>query len=252
MTAPRSLALILPLCFSACLTHAHDGRAEARSTTRGVTHMSAHVQGPRPAAVLRVEGLEDRQHVSGTIAVTARASSVEAPVRELVILVDGFEVARGEGGRLDWSWETRGLEAGAHTVEAVALRHGAGRLSRQMQVFAGPAYLHHLRAHEDGAAVRVAAENVAPAGVVGTVELQVLPAGREGAFPVYVASVTATPGEVALIWDRRAPEGRAAAGRYLARFAFVDSEGITLHVAEAPFELPPLARVGGPKRATAG
>jgi squalene-hopene/tetraprenyl-beta-curcumene cyclase len=173
-----------------------------------------------------IDGLEDGQHVDGSLAISSEARDNSGAqgggVTQLELAIDDVPVKRVCGAQLSHTWDTSKLESGKHIVDLTATNAKGQISSRRFEVYAGNVFMTQIgsRSAENGTVVSL--RNIAPkAG--GTVELQILKPDGQGA-PIATLSQGGQPGPMTFTWDGKAKGKPAAAGKYLARVVYKDAD----------------------------
>ncbi len=187
----------------------------------------------RDVMTLSLDGVTDGQHVSGQIPVSALAVANGAEgVKQVELLVDDVVVAGSCGGALDATLDAAALASGPHLIEARATDGAGQTVRRRLEVYAGSHYLVGLGTRWDDGGSTVGFRSIAPAGVEGTVHLELL--GLDGDTPTGVLHAESQParqGAMRFWWKGDAHQGE----RLLARLSFRDASGAVLHTAEQRF-----------------
>lgn len=92
---------------------------QGASANVGVTVKNQAVVADLAAPVVTISKPADGSKVTGTVAVGVIAQD-DVSVAKVQLYIDGKLVSSASGGALSYSWNTRKIKTGAHTVEAVA------------------------------------------------------------------------------------------------------------------------------------
>lgn len=107
---------------------AYDGAGNSANSSVLTVNVSNSSKSPPDTSppVLGISNPKNGSVVSGTLSVQVSATddSGSAGISQ-TLLIDGVKVASASGGSLSYSWNTRKLTAGAHTIQAIA-RDAAG------------------------------------------------------------------------------------------------------------------------------
>jgi hypothetical protein len=199
------------------------GKAEAMWAVLGLVSVDV--------LTVAVSGLEDGQHVDGTVSLTSEArdnSKDGGGVTQVELAIDDVPVRRVCGASLAHSWDTGKLESGKHIVDVTAT-NAKGQVSRRrLEVFAGNVFITQVGTHSADDGTNVSLRNIAPHAEKTTVELQILPVDQNGAAkanaPVTTLSQSGTQGPMSFFWNGQAKDGKpAATGKYVARIIYRDA-----------------------------
>ncbi|HEU4404771.1 MAG TPA: carboxypeptidase regulatory-like domain-containing protein [Polyangiaceae bacterium] len=213
-------------------SHAGRGKAEAMWAVLGLVSVDV--------LSVAVTGVEDGQHLRGSVPIRAKATSNGGEAVERVeISVDDVPVHRACGAGAEYALDAGALDAGVHTIE-IAAKDARGRTSRRrLEVYSGAHYLTRLGARFERGQTQVSLRNVAPKGTAGRVVFKVFAAGEGPAArgpEVHKSTHASSEGPMIVSWDGRDPSGEPRPkGRYVAELSFVDEGGRTLQSAELPF-----------------
>jgi squalene-hopene/tetraprenyl-beta-curcumene cyclase len=212
------------------------GKAEAMWGVLGLVSMDV--------LTVSLSGLQDGQHVDGTLHLTVEARDNESKgggVARVDLLVDDVPVYSQCGGRLRHDWDTAGLAAGKHILTVVAHNAKGQKSSRSMEVYAGPVYLTQLGTNYEGGRTQIALRNIAPEGSKNTVEVRIFTLDPtsptpKGAAELKVLSQAGRQGSMVFAWDGQGPDGKVQKpGKYLAQVSFRGADGKVVQKEEIPF-----------------
>jgi squalene-hopene/tetraprenyl-beta-curcumene cyclase len=206
---------------------AGSGKAEALWAVLGLVSVDV--------VTVAVTGLQDGEHVAPTQSLQVEARDNEGKgIQKIELRIDDHSVQTVQGGKLVYTWDTKGLGDGKHTVDVVAT-NAAGRASqRRLEVYAGNVFLTSLGSRFTGTETEVSARNIAPQERTGRVELRVRAAEVKDGQPqpgveVFDAARPSAQGPVTFTFGGKGKDGKAfRAGRYFAEFSFVDAKGAVL------------------------
>lgn len=213
-------------------SHAGRGKAEAMWAVLGLVSVDV--------LSVSVSGVEDGQHLRGTIPIKAKATSNGGRAVERVeISIDDVPVHRACGADAEYALDVGALDAGVHTVEIAASDVRGQTSRRKLEVYSGAHYLTRLGTRFERGETQVSLRNVAPKGTPGTIMFKVFAAGAtpgaRGA-EVHKSARASAEGPMIVSWNGRDTAGEPRPkGRYLAELSFVDAAGRTLQTAELPF-----------------
>jgi hypothetical protein len=123
---------------------------------------------------LTLNGIEDGQHVSGTVQVSGRAVANEgAAVKTIELRVDDRVVSTSDGGQLNFAWDTASLGTGRHVIELRATNKENKTSLRRIEVYAGDVFLTRVSSRWDDGGTLVSARDLAPAGRGHTVRMTI-------------------------------------------------------------------------------
>ncbi|HYH97459.1 carboxypeptidase regulatory-like domain-containing protein [Hyalangium sp.] len=182
-----------------------------------------------------VSGIRDGEHVASaqTIQVEARDNQGKG-IQKVEVLIDDRSVQTAQGGKLSYTWDTKGLSDGKHTVDVVATNTKGQVSRRRLEVYAGNVFLTSLGSRFSANGTELAARNIAPKERSGRVELRVLAAGLKDGQPqpgaeVFKETRPSAQGPVTFTFGGKGKDGKALrTGRYFAEFSFVDEKGAVL------------------------
>jgi squalene-hopene/tetraprenyl-beta-curcumene cyclase len=144
----------------------HEGEAKAEAMWAVLGLVSTDVMS------LAFGGVEDGQHVSGTVMLTGRAAhNDEGEVRRVELRVDDRVVATGEGAALQTALDAATLETGRHVLELRATDDKGRTARRRIEVYAGDVFLARVSTRWDDGGTTLSARDIAPAGRPHTVRL---------------------------------------------------------------------------------
>jgi hypothetical protein len=182
-----------------------------------------------------VSGIRDGEHVAPeqTIQVEARDNEGKG-IQKVVLLINDRPVQTTQGGKLSYTWDTKGLSDGKHTVDVVAT-NAKGQVSRRrLEVYTGNVFLTSLGSRFSANGTELAARNIAPKDRAGQVELRVRAADLKDGQPqpgaeVFKETRPSAQGPVTFTFGGKGKDGKPlSTGRYFAEFSFVDEKGAVL------------------------
>jgi squalene-hopene/tetraprenyl-beta-curcumene cyclase len=215
----------------------HDGRGKAEAMWAVLGLVSVDVLS------LSVAGVEDGQHVSGRVAIDARAAdNAGRGVERMEIVVDDVPVHRACGASTRYTLDVDALEPGPHLVDVTAQNARGQTSRRRLEIYAGAYYLTQLGTRFDDGGTLVSLRDVQPAGVKGNVVLRIFSTRDQGGQKVrgdqvFHAEKPGAEGPLSFFWNgqREADKPASPSGRYVAEVAFVDPQGKVVQRAEVPF-----------------
>lgn len=182
-----------------------------------------------------VSGIQDGEHVAPTQTIQVEARDNEGKgIQKVVLLINDRPVQTTQGGKLSYTWDTKGLSDGKHTVD-VAATNAKGQVSRRrLEVYAGNVFLTSLGSRFSANGTELATRNIAPKDRAGKVELRVRAADMKDGQPqpgaeVFKETRPSTQGPVTFTFGGKGKDGKPlSTGRYFAEFSFVDEKGAVL------------------------
>ena len=182
-----------------------------------------------------VSGIRDGEHVAPTQTIQVDARDNEGKgIQKVELLINDRPVQTAKGGKLSYTWDTKGLTDGKHTVDVVAT-NAKGQVSRRrLEVYAGNVFLTSLGSRFSANGTELAARNIAPKDRAGKVELRVRTADLKDGQPqpgaeVFKEARTSAQGPVTFAFGGKGKDGKPlSTGRYFAEFSFVDEKGVVL------------------------
>ncbi len=208
-------------------SHGGSGKAEAMWAVLGLVSIDV--------LSVSVGGIEDGQHVGGTVGVRVRAvDNAGRGVERVEIDVDDRAVHRACGGDADYVLDAGKLEAGPHLVDVIATNARGQQSRRRVEIYAGAYYLTQLATRFTDGGTLISLRDVAPQATLGQVALTVFATRDEGGRTVRAAVVhrearPSAQGPLSFFWKGGTP------GRFIAEVAFVDPAEKTVQAVEAPF-----------------
>lgn len=201
--------------------HGGSGRAEAMWGVMGLVSVDV--------VSIAVKGLVDGEHVTPVMELAVKATDNSgAEVKTVEVLVDDHSTKKSQGSELGFTWSTKELSTGKHTVDVVAVNDKGRQSRRRFEVYAGDLFLLELGARFTNEGTQVTARNIAPESVKGQVKLDVRAAEGAKTELVYSSSQPSTHGAVAFVFGGKGKDGKPfAAGRYEAKLSFVGADGAT-------------------------
>ena len=202
--------------------HGGSGRAEAMWGVMGLVSVDV--------VSIAVKGLTDGEHVTPMMELFVKATDNSgAEVKQVEVLVDDLSTKKAKGSELGFTWSTKDLKTGKHTVDVVA-ENGKGQQSRRrFEVYAGDLFLLELGSRFTNEGTQVTLRNIAPEAVKGQVKLEVRSAEKDAKTDVaYTSTQASTHGAMAFVFGGKGKDGKPfAAGRYEAKLSFVGDDGQT-------------------------
>jgi hypothetical protein len=182
-----------------------------------------------------VSGIRDGEHVAPTQTIQVEARDNEGKgIQKVELLINDRPVQTAQGGKLSYTWDTKGLSDGKHTVDVVAT-NAKGQVSRRrLEVYAGNVFLTSLGSRFSDNGTELAARNIAPKDRAGKVELRVRTADMKDGQPqpgaeVFKETRPSAQGPVTFTFGGKGKDGKPlGTGRYFAEFSFVDEKGAVL------------------------
>lgn len=211
-------------------SHAGFGKAEAMWGVLGLVSMDV--------LTVAVNGPRDGQHVEGVQRVTAEARDNQSGgVARIEFFVDDVRTYAACGGKLDYAWNTAGLEKGKHLVDVIATNAKGQRSARRLEVYAGSVYLTELGSSFSSDGTVFSLRDIAPETLKGSIQLEIKkPADKGAGATVYTASHANEPGPLSFTWSGKSNDGKPQPrGRYTAVVSFKDPSGQVLQREELTF-----------------
>jgi squalene-hopene/tetraprenyl-beta-curcumene cyclase len=182
-----------------------------------------------------VSGLRAGEHVAPTQTIQVEARDNEGKgIQKVEVLIDDRSAQTAQGGKLGYTWDTKGLSEGKHTVDVVAT-NAKGQVSRRrLEVYSGNVFLTSLGSRFNANGTELAARNIAPKERSGQVVLRVRTAEVKDGQPqpgaeVHQQTQPSAQGPVTFTFGGKGKDGKAfRTGRYFAEFSFVDEKGAVL------------------------
>lgn len=206
---------------------AGSGKAEALWAVLGLVSVDV--------VSVAVSGIRDGEHVAPTQTIQVEARDNEGKgIQKVALLINDRPMQTTQGGKLSYTWDTKDLSDGKHTVDVVAT-NAKGQVSRRrLEVYAGNVFLTSLGSRFSGNGTELAARNIAPKDRTGKVELRVRAADLKDGQPQPGAEVfkelrPSAQGPVTFTFEGKGKDGKPlSTGRYFAEFSFVDEKGAVL------------------------
>lgn len=202
--------------------HAGSGRAEAMWGVMGLVSVDV--------VSIAVKGLTDGEHVTPMMELAVKAtdnSGVE--VKNVEVLVDDLSTKKTSGAELGFTWNTKELKTGKHTVDVVATNAKGQQSRRRFEVYAGDLFLLELGSRFTNEGTQVTVRNIAPEATKGQVKLEVRAAeGKVATDVAYTSTQASSHGAMAFVFGGKGKDGKPfATGRYEARLMFIGDDGQT-------------------------
>lgn len=206
---------------------AGSGKAEALWAVLGLVSVDV--------VSVAVSGVRDGEHVAPTqtIQVDARDNAGKG-IQKVELLIDDRSAQKAQGGKLSYTWDTKGLSDGKHTVDVVAT-NAQGQVSRRrLEVYAGNVFLTSLGSRFTQEGTELATRNIAPKERSGRVELRVRAADMKDGQPqpgaqVFQETRPSAQGPMTFTFGGKGKDGKPfRTGRYFAEFSFMDEKGAVL------------------------
>jgi squalene-hopene/tetraprenyl-beta-curcumene cyclase len=215
----------------------HDGRGKAEAMWAVLGLVSVDVLS------LRVAGVEDGQHVQGTVTLRARAAdNAGRGVERVEVSIDDVAVRRACGDAAEVAIDADRLEPGRHLVDVTATNARGQQSRRRLELYTGAYYLTQLATRFSDGGTLVSLRDVAPGTGHGEVVLKVFATRDEHGQQVRGEEVwrSARPsaeGPISFFWKGTRDDGKPvpAHGRYLAEVSFVDEHQKSVQSVEVPF-----------------
>ncbi|MDX2014076.1 MAG: carboxypeptidase regulatory-like domain-containing protein [Myxococcaceae bacterium] len=201
--------------------HGGSGRAEAMWGVLGLVSVDV--------VSIAVKGVTDSEHVTPTMPLSIEAKDNSgAEVKTVEVLVDDLPAKKVNGGALSFSWDTTALKTGKHTLDVVATNAKGQTSRRRFEVYAGDLFLLELGSRFTNEGTQLTLRNIAPETTKGAVTLEVRSAEKgAGGQVVFTQKQASGHGAMAFVFGGKGHDGKAlATGRYEAKVAFVDDQGV--------------------------
>ncbi len=202
------------------------GKAEALWAVLGLVSVDV--------VTVAVSGIRDGEHVSATQALQVEARDNEGGgIQKIELRIDDRPAHTAQGAKLRYTWDTKGLKTGKHTVDVVATNAKGRTARRRLEVYAGNVFLTSLGARFTGTGTEVSARNIAPRERTGQVVLRVRAAELKDGQPQPGAEVLRTTqpsaqGPLTFLVGQGKDGKPLPHGRYFAELAFLDAQGQSL------------------------
>lgn len=200
--------------------HGGSGRAEAMWGVLGLVSVDV--------LSIAVKGLSDGEHVVPAMELAVKAQDNSgAEVKTIEVLVDDHSTKKTSGAELGFTWDTRELKTGKHTVDVVATNAKGQASRRRFEVYAGDLYLLELGSRFTAEGSQITLRNIAPESIKGSVRLEVRSAeGKLGTEVLFTSTQQSAHGATAFVFGGKGKDGKPfTTGRYEARLAFLDAQG---------------------------
>lgn len=200
--------------------HGGSGRAEAMWGVMGLVSVDV--------VSIAVKGLSDGEHVTPMMELAVKATDNSgAEVKTVEVLVDDLSTKKSSGGELGFTWATKDLKTGKHTVDVVATNAKGQQSRRRFEVYAGDLYLLELGARFTNEGSQLTLRNIAPEGMKGQVKLEVRSAETGAKTDIaYTSTQASSHGAMAFVFGGKGKDGKPfATGRYEAKLAFLGEDG---------------------------
>jgi squalene-hopene/tetraprenyl-beta-curcumene cyclase len=201
--------------------HGGSGRAEAMWGVMGLVSVDV--------LSIAVKGLTDGEHVLPMMELSVKvADNSGGEVKGVEVLVDDLSTKKATGGELGFTWNTKELKTGKHTVDVVATNGKGEKSRRRFEVYAGDVFLLELGSRFTNEGTQLTLRNIAPEAQKGQVKLEVKSAEGAKTDVVYGSTQASTHGAMAFVFGGKGKDGKPfATGRYEARLSFLDEAGQT-------------------------
>jgi squalene-hopene/tetraprenyl-beta-curcumene cyclase len=214
-------------------SHAGFGKAEAMWGVLGLVSVDV--------MTVHVAGLQDGQHVKGTLDVGIEArDNGGTGVSKVEIDVDDLPVGGACSSAHSYKWDTAGLTAGKHVVE-VRATNGRGEVSRRrFEVYAGDHYLTQVGSRWTDGGTELTLRDIADKADKHQVKVEIRRAdtktGKATGEAVWNNEQAGAQGAMRFHWNGTDRGGKAAGtGKYVARLSYVDASGKVRHTEDVPF-----------------
>jgi squalene-hopene/tetraprenyl-beta-curcumene cyclase len=201
--------------------HGGSGRAEAMWGVLGLVSVDV--------VSIAVKGVTDGEHVAPLMSVAVTATdNTGTQMKSIELLVDDVSVKKAAGTGLDFSWDTKHLSLGKHTLDVVATNAKGQTSRRRLDVYAGDLYLLELGARFTNEGSQLTLRNIAPEkNDSWKVKLDVRSAeANADQTVVFTTTQASTHGPMAFVFGGRGADRKPfAPGRYEARFSMLDEAG---------------------------
>ncbi len=209
-------------------SHGGSGKAEAMWAVVGLVSVDV--------LTVAVTGLNDGGHLQDTQVFKINAEDNDPKgggVSRVEVAIDDIKVKSECGASLSYTWDTRGLEKGMHTVDLIAENAHGQTAHRRLEVYAGSVYLTQVAAQSTADSTTLSVRDIADQSQKHRVEMAIV--GADGA-EVAVVGKTGEQGANTLKWDGRTKDGASAkSGKYVARLRYVDEGGKVVQSEDVPF-----------------
>jgi Carboxypeptidase regulatory-like domain/Bacterial Ig domain/Squalene-hopene cyclase C-terminal domain len=188
-----------------------------------------------------VAGVQDGQHVKGTVALGVEArDNGGSGVSKVEIDVDDLPVAGACAPAHSYQWDTSGLSSGKHVVE-VRATNGRGEVSRRrFEIYTGDHYLTQLGSRWADGGTELTLRDIADKDDKHQVRIEVRRAdaktGKATGAALYQREQAGAQGAMRFHWDGKDASGKLAGnGKFVARLTYVDASGRPRHTEDVPF-----------------
>lgn len=201
--------------------HSGSGRAEAMWGVMGLVSVDV--------VSIAVKGLTDGEHVQPAMELAVKATDNSGvAVKSVELFVDDLSTKKTDGAELGFTWNTKDLKTGKHTVDVIAVNAKGQQSRRRFEVYAGDLYLLELGSRFTDEGTQVTLRNIAPDDVKGQLKLEVRPAEGAKTETVFTSTQASAHGAVAFVFGGKGKDGKPfATGRYEAKVSFVGADGAT-------------------------
>ena len=137
-------------------------------------------------------------------------------VKNVEVLVDDLSTKKTTGAELGFTWNTKELKTGKHTVDVVATNAKGQQSRRRFEMYAGDLFLLELGSRFTNEGTQVTLRNIAPESTKGQVKLEVRSAeGKVATDVAYTSTQASSHGAMAFVFGGKGKDGKPfATGRY--------------------------------------
>ena len=120
---------------SSLVAVAYDAAGNSKASTAVLVNVANNVVADNTPPVVAIVSPANGSNVSGTVSVGVSASDTAGnSALQQTLYIDGKLVASGTGASLSYSWNTRKVSAGTHTLQAVAQDAAGNKTTASIQV----------------------------------------------------------------------------------------------------------------------
>ena len=120
---------------SSLVAVAYDAAGNSKASTAVLVNVANNVVADNTPPVVAIVSPANGSNVSGTVSVGVSASDTAgSSALQQTLYIDGKLVASGTGASLSYSWNTRKVSAGTHTLQAVAQDAAGNKTTASIQV----------------------------------------------------------------------------------------------------------------------
>lgn len=215
-------------------SHAGFGKAEAMWAVLGLVSLDV--------LSVSVAGIQNGQHVEGTLAIAVEAKDNKGgSVERVEVFVDDIRAYGACSATLTYQWDTAGLQDGKHVIE-VRAQNARGDMSRRyVEVYAGNVYLTQIGTRFSGNGTEIALRNLAANDTGNRVKVEIY-AGVEkdgrvtAGNKLHSMEEAGRQGAMSFQWKGEGADAQAAMGqKYIAKLTFADKNGQPVQTEEVVF-----------------